>query len=72
LFILRGTLAPGGAVGKASGVSKAMWRTTLKAGVVENEDACIEARRDGSVRPGAVSDENQLWGIRPGVVGIAK
>jgi dihydroxy-acid dehydratase len=52
LFILKGTLAPGGAVVKASGVSKAMWKTTLKARVFEDEEDAIEALRAGSIQKG--------------------
>lgn len=52
LFILRGTLAPGGAVVKASGVDKSMWKTSLKARVFEDEESAIDALRAGSVTPG--------------------
>ncbi len=53
LFILKGSLAPGGAVVKASGVAKAMWRCTLTACVFEDEEGAIDALRAGSVRPGS-------------------
>lgn len=52
LFILNGTLAPGGAVVKASGVAKSMWRTSLKARVFEEEETAIDALRAGSIQPG--------------------
>ena len=44
LFILKGSLAPGGAVVKASGVAKAMWCGTLSARVFEDEESAIDAR----------------------------
>ena len=37
LFILRGSLAPGGAVVKASRVTEKMWKCTMTAAVYENE-----------------------------------
>ena len=52
IFILRGTLAPGGAVVKASGVAKGMWQVTLAARVFEDEEAAIDALRAGFVTPG--------------------
>jgi len=52
LFILKGTLAPGGAVVKASGVSKPMWKVTLTAQVFEEEEGAIEALRNGEIKPG--------------------
>jgi dihydroxy-acid dehydratase len=52
LFILRGSLAPGGAVVKASGVAKRMWKTTLSARVFENEEAAIDALRGGRIQAG--------------------
>ncbi|WP_292418375.1 dihydroxy-acid dehydratase [Mesorhizobium sp.] len=52
LFILKGSLAPGGAVVKASGVAKSMWKTTLKARVFEEEEGAIDALRAGTVEPG--------------------
>lgn len=52
IFILRGTLAPGGAVVKASGVAKKMWKTTLEGRVFENEEGAIDALRAGSIKPG--------------------
>ncbi|MDI7862722.1 dihydroxy-acid dehydratase [Rhizobiaceae bacterium n13] len=52
LFILKGTLAPGGAVVKASGVAKAMWNTTLRARVFEDEESAIDALRAGEVQAG--------------------
>lgn len=52
LFILKGSLAPGGAVVKASGVAKAMWNCTLKARVFEDEEGAIDALRAGEIKPG--------------------
>jgi len=52
IFILRGSLAPGGAVVKASGVAKAMWNVTLHARVFEDEEAAIDALRAGAIEPG--------------------
>ena len=52
LFIRKGSLAPGGAVVKASGVTRAMWNCTLTAKVFEDEEAAIDALRAGSVKPG--------------------
>ena len=49
LFILKGSLAPGGAVVKASGVAKAMWCSTLSAHVFEDEESAIDALRAGSI-----------------------
>lgn len=51
IFILKGTLAPGGAVVKASGVTKGMWKCTLKARVFEDEETAIEALRAGEIVP---------------------
>jgi len=52
VFILKGSLAPGGAVVKASGVTKAMWDCTLVAKVFEDEEAAIAALRAGAIKPG--------------------
>ncbi len=52
LFILKGSLAPGGAVVKASGVAKAMWRCTLQTRVFEDEEGAIDALRAGSITAG--------------------
>jgi len=52
IFILRGSLAPGGAVVKASGVAKGMWNVTLHARVFEDEEAAIDALRAGAIEPG--------------------
>lgn len=49
IFILKGSLAPGGAVVKVSGVAPAMWKVTLTARVFENEEAAIEAIRAGGI-----------------------
>ena len=51
LFILKGSPAPGGAVVKASGVAKPMWRTTLSARAFEDEESAIDALRAGRVEP---------------------
>lgn len=51
LFILKGSLAPGGAVVKASGVTKAMWTCTLTARVFEDEEGAIDALRAGEIKP---------------------
>lgn len=52
IYILRGSLAPDGAVVKASGVAKSMWATTLTARVFESEEPAIEAIRSGAIDPG--------------------
>jgi len=52
VYILKGSLAPGGAVVKASGVTKKMWNCTLKAAVFEDEEAAIDALRAGHIKPG--------------------
>lgn len=52
LYILKGTLAPGGAVVKASGVARGMWNATLKARVFEDEEAAIDAVRAGEINDG--------------------
>jgi dihydroxy-acid dehydratase len=52
IFILKGSLAPGGAVVKASGVAKGMWNVTLTASVFENEEAAIDALRAGEITHG--------------------
>ena len=52
IFILKGSLAPDGAVVKASGVSKQMWNALLQARVFEDEESAIEAVRNGSICPG--------------------
>jgi dihydroxy-acid dehydratase len=51
--ILKGSLASGGAVVKASGVVKNMWRCTLKARVFEEEETAIEAIRGGRIAAGS-------------------
>ena len=45
IHILKGSLAPGGAVVKASGVGREMWRAVLPARVFEVEESAIEAAR---------------------------
>jgi len=52
LYILRGSLAPGGAVVKASGVARPMWDATLAARVFEDEESAIEALRKGDITDG--------------------
>ena len=52
IYILRGSLAPGGAVVKASGVSPEMWQAVLPARVFENEEGAIDALRNGEISPG--------------------
>jgi dihydroxy-acid dehydratase len=52
VFILKGSLAPGGAVVKASGVTRSMWQATLEARVFEDEETAIEALRAGQIQPG--------------------
>ena len=52
IYILSGSLAPGGSVVKASGVARAMWAATLAARVFEDEEGAIEAIRTGTIRPG--------------------
>lgn len=52
LYILKGSLAPGGAVVKASGVARQMWDVTLTARVFEDEETAIEAVRAGEIKDG--------------------
>ena len=52
IYILKGTLAPGGAVVKASGVAKDMWDAVLPALVFEDEEGAIDALRANEVPPG--------------------
>ena len=52
IYILKGSLAPGGAVVKASGVARKMWDAVLPARVFEDEEGAIEALRNGGVGPG--------------------
>ena len=52
IYILKGSLAPGGAVVKASGVSRDMWQAVLPARVFEDEESAIVAVRSGDIRPG--------------------
>ncbi|MGI5838348.1 MAG: dihydroxy-acid dehydratase [bacterium] len=54
IAILKGNLAPGGAVVKQSAVAPEMMRFTGKAAVFENEEAAVAAIFDGRVRAGAV------------------
>lgn len=52
LYILKGTLAPGGAVVKASGVAKVMWKVELTARVFEDEETAIDALRASEIKDG--------------------
>lgn len=52
IFILRGSLAPDGAVVKASGVAKSMWKFDGVAKVFESEEDAIEATLGGQITPG--------------------
>ena len=52
IYILKGSLAPGGAVVKASGVAQKMWDVTLPARVFEDEESAIEALRAMRIRRG--------------------
>jgi dihydroxy-acid dehydratase len=54
IFILRGSLAPDGAVVKASGVTSSMWQFTGTARVFENEETAITAILAGDITPGSV------------------
>ena len=52
IYILKGSLAPGGAVVKASGVSRDMRQAVLPARVFENEEGAIGALRHNEISPG--------------------
>ncbi len=52
IYILKGSLAPGGAVVKASGVGRGMWQVVLPARVFEDEEGAIEALRSNEISPG--------------------
>lgn len=52
LYILKGNLAPEGAVVKASSVAKPMWDVTLKARVFEDEESAIEPIRAKEIDSG--------------------
>ena len=54
IFILRGSLAPHGAVVKASGVTSSMWQFTGTARVFENEESAITAILAGDIDPGSI------------------
>jgi len=54
IFILRGSLAPDGAVVKASGVTSSMWQFTGTARVFENEESAITAILAGDIDPGSI------------------
>ena len=52
IYILRGNLAPGGAVVKASGVAREMRDVVLPARVFEDEESAIDAVRGNRIGPG--------------------
>jgi dihydroxy-acid dehydratase len=52
IFILRGSLAPDGAVVKASGVAESMWEFDGTARVFEDEESAIESILGGQITPG--------------------
>ena len=52
IYILKGSLAPGGAVVKACGVSRDMWQAVLPARVFEDEEGAIGALRHNEISPG--------------------
>jgi dihydroxy-acid dehydratase len=52
IFILRGSLAPDGAVVKASGVAPSMWQFEGTAKVFEDEESAIVAILGGEITPG--------------------
>jgi dihydroxy-acid dehydratase len=52
IYILKGSLAPEGAVVKASGVAKSMWQFEGSARVFENEEDSISAILAGEITPG--------------------
>ena len=52
IYILKGSLAPGGAVVKASGVGRDMWEVVLPARVFEDEEGAIDALRSNQISPG--------------------
>lgn len=52
IYILRGSLAPGGAVVKASGVVEHMWKAVLSARVFEDEEGAIDAVHSNAIEPG--------------------
>ena len=52
IYILKGSLAPGGAVVKASGVGREMWQAVLPARVFEDEEGAIDALRNVEISPG--------------------
>jgi dihydroxy-acid dehydratase len=54
IAVLRGTLAPKGAVVKASGVSPGMWQHTGPARVFECEEEMADSLVGGAIRPGDV------------------
>jgi dihydroxy-acid dehydratase len=54
LAILKGTLAPNGAVVKASAVKKELWKFKGKARVFDQEEDAVKAIRNNEIEPGTV------------------
>ncbi len=54
LAILKGSLAPNGAVVKASAVKKELWKFKGKARVFDQEEDAVKAIRNGEIEPGTV------------------
>ncbi len=54
LAILKGTLAPRGAVVKASAVKRELWKFKGVAKVFDGEEAAVKAIRNGEIEPGTV------------------
>ena len=54
IYILKGSLAPDGAVVKSSGVKPSMWSMAGTARVFEDEEDCIEAIMGGGIEPNTV------------------
>ena len=52
IYILKGNLAPGGAIVKASGVAREMWDVVLPARVFEDEESAIGELRGNRIQPG--------------------
>jgi dihydroxy-acid dehydratase len=53
IYVLKGSLAPEGAIVKVSGVSPSMWKFEGSARVFEDEEGAIEATLGGTVEPGS-------------------
>ena len=54
LAILKGSLAPNGAVVKASAVKRELWKFKGKARVFDQEEDAVKAIRNGDIEPGTV------------------